>query len=120
MQYLRSRWWIVTLTIDLEESTANLTGTEFYIDLRISERPKNDCKMVFPMQLTHYDQQTIDINETFELWGTSFYDAYLYVFGCSEGFSPEIVLVDTVADEVSDGDEIERVQYIKDVLFLTK
>ena len=78
-------------------------------------------EMGCPMQLSYYEQQTFDINEAFELWGTSFHDVYLHAFGCSgEGFSPEIALVGTVADEVSNGDEIERVEYTKDIFLLTK
>ena len=111
----------VTLTIDIEERTANLTGTDFDIALGLSERPKMYWEMGCPMQLSYYEQQTFDINEAFELWGTSFHDVYLHAFGCSgEGFSPEIALVGTVADEVSNGDEIERVEYTKDIFLLTK
>lgn len=70
------------LAVDLENLTAQITGTSFDATLTLKERPKRDWNDMCPMQLSTTDVQTVDIVGEFELWGKNYKNAFLQADEC--------------------------------------
>ena len=96
------------LIVDLENLTAEITGTSFDTTLTLKERPKRDWYDTCPMQLSTTDVQTVDIVGEFTLWGETHIDPFLYAYEChgEARTTNDIVLTDR--------------EYTSIILYLTK
>ena len=70
------------LVVDLEQLTAEITGTSFDTTLTLKERPQKDWEFTCPMQMVATDVQTVDIADSFDLWTESHQGAYIYAYDC--------------------------------------
>lgn len=70
------------LVVDLENLTAEITGTSFDTTLTLKERPKGQWFSTCPMQMSATDVQTVDIVDDVALWGNVHQGTFLYAYDC--------------------------------------